>query len=111
MQKRRLAQETKEFNIKDKVFCECFPELTEQINESLKKKREAEAEQAKLSALGDSKGSSCTTSPNSDPLSGLNENRQSHMQIQNWTSGLLSNIFVMIGLAAFAFVVKSVFNE
>ena len=47
-----FCQETKEFNIKDKVFCECFPELTEQINESLKKKREAEAEQFVRRLLG-----------------------------------------------------------
>ena len=108
-----MAQETKEFNIKDKVFCECFPDLTEEINECLKKQREAEAEKAKLNALGNSPGgvSGSTSSTNADPVSGLNEVRQSNMQIQNWTSSLLSNFFVVIGLAAFAFVVKSVFNE
>jgi len=60
----------------------------------------------KLNALSQSIGGS-----GPDSISGFNENRQSHMQIQNWTSSFLSNVIVMIGLAAFAFVVKYVFNE
>lgn len=42
-------------------------------------------------------------------VNGVN-NTQSN-QIQNWTSGFLNNMFAMLGLAAFAFVVKYVFNN
>ncbi|KOB72741.1 putative Ubiquitin-conjugating enzyme E2 J2 [Operophtera brumata] len=34
--KRRMATESLEFNIKDKIFCELFPEYVEEINEVLK---------------------------------------------------------------------------
>lgn len=105
--KRRLAQESKEFNLKDKIFCECFPELVEEISESLeKKKRAIEEEEAKRKALGndDNKG-------HLNPNAGNNTSGvQQLAHAQNWTLSLLSNMFVMVGLAAFAFVVKHVFN-
>ena len=76
----------------------------------LKQKRQAELEQAKLHALGLLSNGGNSASIQTQIDSNLN-NAQSQTQIQSWTSGILSNMFVMVGLAAFAFVVKYVFNN
>lgn len=101
--KRRLAQETKEFNLKDKNFCECFPELVDKITADLaKKKKEAEEARDKLQKqVADQNVSSQIDSSG---------NTLQQSQTQSWTFSILSNMFVMVGLAAFAFVVKYVFN-
>lgn len=99
--KRRLAQESKEFNLGDKIFCECFPELADEITQALDKKKK-EAEEAK------EKTQSQTIEKNENQ-NNINGTLQ-QTQTQNWTFSILSNLFVMIGLAAFAYVVKYVFS-
>ncbi|XP_077510190.1 ubiquitin-conjugating enzyme E2 J2-like isoform X2 [Amblyomma americanum] len=48
-EKRQLARESLEFNLKDEVFCELFPDLVEEIKEQIqKRKTEVEAQNAYL---------------------------------------------------------------
>lgn len=96
-----MAVESKEFNIKDKYFSELFPELVEEIIESFKKKELEE----KLKQNDQSQLKSSLQSINQfESTNGIVQNHQ------NWIFSLLSNMVVMIGIAAFAFVVKHVFN-
>jgi len=90
--KRRFALESRNYNIEDRQFCELFPDLATEIKEILKKEKE-EANDAAQKA--------------SSPIT-----TQTDLSIQqsNWKSTILGNMFVMLGLAAFAFVVKYVFN-
>ena len=94
--KRRLAAESRQFNVLNTVFCELYPELTEEINEAIKKKAEKERQDS-LSA-------------NSQSIA-TNAAATTRQQDQSWIFSFLSNIFVMIGLAAFAYIVKHVFNS
>lgn len=89
--------------MKDKNFCECFPELVDKITADLaKKKKEAEEARDKLQKqVADQNVSSQIDSSG---------NTLQQSQTQSWTFSILSNMFVMVGLAAFAFVVKYVFN-
>ena len=100
--KRRLAEESKQHNIQDSLFVELFPELTDEIKESIKKKEQAEKE--RLEILQQNQSSSGVTGATT-----TTENL-TRRQDQNWLFSFLSNIFVMIGLAAFAYIVKYVFN-
>ncbi|XP_065298808.1 ubiquitin-conjugating enzyme E2 J2-like isoform X2 [Dermacentor albipictus] len=60
-EKKQLARESLEFNLKDEMFCELFPDLVEEIKEQIqKRKTEVEAQNAYLaersitgSSLGD----------------------------------------------------------
>jgi len=98
--KRRLAQESRDFNLQDKLFCELYPDLADEIRE--KKRREQSIDPNSLLASANNLNSTANASPGST--------NNLIAQNQNWLFSLLSNVFVMIGLAAFAFVVKYVFE-
>lgn len=108
--KRRLAQESREFNLKDKIFCECFPDLVEEISDALeKKKRAIEEEEAKRkAAIGNDETNNKSNLVNATNNTSTGAQQLAHAQ--NMLPSLLSNMCVMVGLAAFAFVVKHVFT-
>lgn len=109
--KRRLAQESKVFNMKDKIFVENFPDLVDEINDILKKKRAAEEELAKLQSETNLSNLQTAQNLNNNTSLKINPNSQSLIiPTQNWMFSILSNVFAVMGLAAFAYVVKYVFS-
>jgi len=95
--KRQLSANSGGFNIKDKLFCELFPDVVEKIKEELKR-REEELAKSASSSSNNSQGSSSRTQQNQDA---------------EGEGGLLNNvaftnIMVIVGFAAFAYTVKVV---
>lgn len=105
LKKQRLAQESKEFNLQDKLFCELFTDLADDIKREQQEKREKQEKETK--ATGQTVKTNTTSGNLMDQAGSTN-----HLIVQNqsWLFSLLSNVFVMIGLALFAFVVKCVFE-
>lgn len=93
-QKRQFALRSGPFNLQDKIFCELFPDMVEEIREKMKERGEMRE--------GDE-----TTSQN-------NSNREGGVAgaTREGQNGLISstlvNICVIIGFAAFAYTVKCV---
>lgn len=96
-----MAQESREFNLQDKTFCELFSDLADEIQKDQQKKREKQEMNSNSTAIN------ANTNTNSADQGSMNN---LIVQNQNWLFSLLSNLFVMIGLALFAFVVKYVFE-
>ena len=90
-QKRRLAQESLGYNLQDKIFCELFPEIETEINNKLRSNNENEANSA---------------ATNNIQIANSNLNQQ----INNRGFSFLGNFFFIVGIIAFALVVKYVFN-
>ncbi|XP_022666892.1 ubiquitin-conjugating enzyme E2 J2-like isoform X1 [Varroa jacobsoni] len=86
-EKRLLAEQSIEFNLRDRQFCELFPKLAEECRDILKNR---ETERRQLEAL---------VPP--AIASGVN-------QMQSSLAAALTNLCVVVGFAAFAFVVKYV---
>lgn len=86
-EKRQLARDSIEFNMKDKTFCEIFPELVENMKEMVESR---EAEKRNLEAIVPA-----------NLTNGVNH-------VQSTLTSALTNLFVIVGFAAFAFVVKYV---
>ena len=78
--------------MEDKIFCELFPEIENEIKKKLKSSETT-------SACGDI---------NSIATNGLNSNL--NQTINNRGFSILGNVFCIVGFAAFALVVKYVFN-
>lgn len=93
--KRQLAAQSGPFNLKDKIFCELFPDDADKIREE-QARRERE--------LAESTRNGSTQSP---LLNGQNTNGNN----QGIVGSALANIFVVIGLAAFAYTVKYVLRN
>ncbi|XP_064460616.1 ubiquitin-conjugating enzyme E2 J2-like [Ornithodoros turicata] len=90
-EKRQLAKESLEFNLKDQVFCELFPDLVEDIKEQLSRRKAVEAEaQSVLLAERSHSGPSMAE------------------QGYGLLGSTLTNMFVIVGFAAFAYTVKYV---
>lgn len=84
-----------DYNLKDKFFCELFPELVEEIK-AFKKEYEEKEKANKLE----------------NNLSGQNptaEMSNNSMTSENWFFSLISNVCVILAVAAFALIVKYVF--
>lgn len=86
-QKRCLAAESLEINLKNKMFCELFPEYVEEIEKLLKERQEAILQTE-------------NTNVNSD--SEVTTEQQSNMYY------ILTNLFVLIGFVFLAYMVKYV---
>ncbi|XP_037787246.1 ubiquitin-conjugating enzyme E2 J2-like [Penaeus monodon] len=97
-EKRQLAQQSLSFNLKDKVFTELFPEITETIQEKLAQREQELAERAKAIETGSLSEKDRT---NSD--SGNQNLDASHMSA-------LTNLLVVVGFALFAWTVKYVMS-
>lgn len=91
-QKRQLALRSGPFNLKDKTFCELFPEIVEEIQHKMQERGE-EREKPKAATTDKSQGG----------VAG---------EVREGNNGLMSstlvNICVIVGFAAFAYTVKCV---
>ncbi|XP_060066439.1 ubiquitin-conjugating enzyme E2 J2-like [Ylistrum balloti] len=97
--KRQLAAASGRFNLNDKIFTELFPDVAEGIKEE-HRKREEELKESTNSRLVNNRSRS-SNGNNNDP----NQNNQGIM------GSAVANIFVIIGLAAFAYTVKYVLRS
>lgn len=98
-EKRQLAAQSLEFNLKDKTFCELFPDLVASIKTELERRAEAE-----LAARNNSQ-TSVVTDAQGAMQNELANNDQSPLH------SALTNICVIIGFAAFAYTVKYVLRS
>jgi len=98
--KRQLAVESGTFNLKDKVFCELFPEIAEEIQEQIRQRERELAASMQQSATGQNQ-----TSANQNIVQQNNENGQGLL------STTLTNLIVIVGFAAFAWSVKYVLKS
>jgi len=100
-QKRKFAYDSLAYNLKDKIFCELFPNETEEIQGIL-----FEREKPKLAAA---------TTMNNINNKQLSPNEEMSTNVDNisssWLNSLIGNVLVIIGLAAFAFVVRFILNS
>lgn len=86
-QKRCLAADSLEINIKNKMFCELFPEYVEEIEELLKQRREAMLQ---------------SESMNNGSESDVSSDPQSNMYY------IMTNVLVLVGFVFLAYMVKYV---
>lgn len=85
-QKRCFAAESLEINMKNKMFCELFPEYVEEIEKQLKLRQEALLQSESSSSKSDSDVT----------------------EIQSNMYNILTNILVLVGFAFLAYMVKYV---
>lgn len=90
-----MALESLDYSLNDKFFCELFPELVEEIN-AIKKEQEENEQKNKLGRNLNDQAQSLNSSNNS-------------LNSENWFFSLISNVCVMLAVAAFALIVKYVF--
>lgn len=91
-EKKQFAAQSLEYNLKDKMFCELFPETVETLKAELEHRKELE-KQARHQT---------TTSEVSSLL------RDQLQRDQSPLYSVLTNVIVIIGFAAFAYTVKYV---
>lgn len=99
-EKRQLSYHSLEYNLKDNIFCELFPDSVAEINETLERRREA---------AENFSDSSRATDPLFDPHGTFRH--QFNNQNQSPLQSALANIFVFLGFAAFAYVVRYVLSS
>ncbi|XP_030798716.1 ubiquitin-conjugating enzyme E2 J2 isoform X2 [Rhinopithecus roxellana] len=117
--KRQLAAQSLAFNLKDKVFCELFPEVVEEIKQKQKAQDELSSKPQTLplpDVVPDGEthlvqngipllnGHAPGAVPN---LAGLQQANRHHGLL----GGALANLFVIVGFAAFAYTVKYVLRS
>ncbi|NXG10434.1 UB2J2 enzyme, partial [Sakesphorus luctuosus] len=117
--KRQLAAQSLAFNLKDKVFCELFPEVVEEIKQKQKAQEELTSRPPSLplpdvvpdgdahygqNALPLLNGHVALAPPNHP---GLGQPHRNHGLL----GGALANLFVIVGFAAFAYTVKYVLRS
>ncbi|XP_069774876.1 ubiquitin-conjugating enzyme E2 J2 [Narcine bancroftii] len=115
--KRQLAAQSSAFNLKDKVFCELFPDLVEEIKEKQRAQEEL-SNRAQTLPLPDVipdgemhqngmpllNGHAVLPAANHQGLQQANRNH-------GLLGGALANLFVIVGFAAFAYTVKYVLRS
>ncbi|XP_060793581.1 ubiquitin-conjugating enzyme E2 J2 [Neoarius graeffei] len=108
--KRQLASQSLAFNIKDKVFCELFPDVIDEIKQKQRLQEELSSRSQAL-PLPD-------VVPNSEAQNGHVPARVApppdHQQVNRnhgLLGGALANLFVIVGFAAFAYTVKYVLRS
>jgi len=97
--KRQLSMQSGPFNLKNKIFTELFPQITEEIEEI--QKQLEESSNTKIS-----ESSNLTNINKTSPHLPNVHNPQLHNQ--GLLSSTLTNLFVLVGFAAFAYTVKYV---
>ena len=103
--KRRMAVQTHETNLKDKLFCELFPGIAEKSRNFLSRAKSLNNRQK--NANSSSQGSS-----EDDPYeSSLRQLENNEIQAGQGFYGAVTNFLVIGGFAAFAFVVQYVIQS
>ncbi|XP_067006170.1 ubiquitin-conjugating enzyme E2 J2 isoform X2 [Anabrus simplex] len=98
-EKRQFASQSLEFNLKDKTFCELFPDLVDSIKTELERRAEAE-----IAARNN------PSTISSNDMQSLLRNQFGNND-QGPLQSALTNICVIIGFAAFAYTVKYVLRS
>lgn len=97
-QKRKFAYDSLAFNIQDPIFCQLFPEITEEIQKTLKERAEKQSTMQPASTGTDENRSS------------INASENSHSTSTSWFNNLLGNLMILALLAIFAIVVRFILN-
>ncbi|KAM6336686.1 ubiquitin-conjugating enzyme E2 J2 isoform X2 [Harpia harpyja] len=117
--KRQLAAQSLAFNLKDKVFCELFPEVVEEIKQKQKAQEELNNRPPSLPLPDVVPDGEAHYGQNGIPLlnghvplapanhPGLQQANRNHGLL----GGALANLFVIVGFAAFAYTVKYVLRS
>ncbi|NXJ25907.1 UB2J2 enzyme, partial [Dicrurus megarhynchus] len=117
--KRQLAAQSLAFNLKDKVFCELFPEVVEEIKQKQKAQEELSSRPPSLPLPDVVPDGDAHFGQNGHPLlnghvalapahpAGLQQPHRNHGLL----GGALANLFVIVGFAAFAYTVKYVLRS
>ncbi|KAK3849177.1 hypothetical protein Pcinc_044056 [Petrolisthes cinctipes] len=93
-EKRQLSQQSLSFNLKDKVFTELFPEITEAIQNKLAQREQELAERAKALENGNPSERDAST----------NDSRKQNPDAAQMSA--LTNLLVVVGFAVFAWTVR-----
>lgn len=96
-QKRKFAYDSLSFNIQDPVFCELFPEITEEIKKTLDERT------AKLTTEN-----SISTEQNQSVVSSTSASAST---LPTWLNNLIGNLMIIALLAVFAIVVRFILNS
>ncbi|XP_053137354.1 ubiquitin-conjugating enzyme E2 J2 [Hemicordylus capensis] len=117
--KRQLASQSLTFNVKDKVFCELFPDVVEEIKQKQKAQEELHSRPPTLPLPDVIPDGEAHHGQNGLPLlnghvplaaanhPGLQQANRNHGLL----GGALANLFVIVGFAAFAYTVKYVLRS
>jgi ubiquitin-conjugating enzyme E2 J2 len=92
VQKRKFAFDSLSFNIQDAIFCQLFPELTEEIRRILAERATAAASSTGGSTDADEPTSSLPSRP-------------------SWLTSVCGNLMTLVVLAAFAVIVRFILNS
>lgn len=101
-EKRYLAKQSLQFNLKNKVFVELFPDIVQQIQEELKHQQENALQAAAVTAQTE-----VPSNVADRPSPPLGRNQWFHMDL----TGVVTNVVVIMGIMMFAFVVTYVVNS
>jgi len=96
-QKRKFAHDSLSFNIQDPIFCELFPEITDEIKKIL------EERSAKLSTMN--------SINNDQEQSVVSSTLNSGLTSTSWFNNLIGNLMIIALLAVFAIVVRFILNS
>ncbi|XP_053853231.1 LOW QUALITY PROTEIN: ubiquitin-conjugating enzyme E2 J2 [Vidua macroura] len=117
--KRQLAAQSLAFNLKDKIFCELFPEVVEEMKQKQKAQDELSSRPPSLPCPTWLPDGDAHFGHNGHPLlhghvalapghaGGLAQPPRNHGLL----GGALANLFVIVGFAAFAYTVKYVLRS
>ncbi|KAK0087287.1 hypothetical protein PV325_001324 [Microctonus aethiopoides] len=94
-EKKQWAQQSLEFNLKDKLFCELFPDTVDEINTVLEVRKEREMQ--------------ARPQINAPEVTSLS--RDQLQRDQNPIHSALTNLGIIVGVAAFAYTVKYVLRN
>lgn len=101
--KGQLALQSGPFNLKDKIFCELFPDMVKEIQAEIRRREEAEMTQ-RAHTSGSLSGGMLSGS-------GHIVRQPGQAQNQGFFSTTITNLVVIVGFAAFAYSVKYVLRS
>jgi len=96
-QKRKFAYDSLSFNIQDSIFCELFPDITNEIKKILEERT------AKLSTIN--------SINNVQEQSIVSSTLNSRSTSTSWFNNLIGNLMILALLAVFAIVVRFILNS
>jgi len=96
-QKRKFAYDSLSFNIQDSIFCELFPDITDEIKKILEERT------AKLSTIN--------SINNDQEQSVLSSTLNRGSTSTSWFNNLIGNLMILALLAVFAIVVRFILNS
>uniref|UniRef100_A0A182JUD1 Ubiquitin-conjugating enzyme E2 J2 n=1 Tax=Anopheles christyi TaxID=43041 RepID=A0A182JUD1_9DIPT len=111
-EKRRYAQQSLEFNMKNEVFQELFPEVCEEISERLQKIEEQRKQAAAASAENGGNGADGVIGEAETPDGGMFvAGGRSGIDDSNIWHSLYTNLIVLVGFVVFALIVHYVIKS